>query len=362
MIRPLDFSPITNVLAQYRSDAMDRDRMAQQNRQFEATNALAERQFGEQQRQFNSNFGLRRSEMEEANRRFGLSHSLDERRVAATEAESSDRRMKTALDQAAGVAQMVQSNPALAQQRWQKMIASNPMWGKVLAEAGIDPTDWKGGSDYVIAKARGLTEPPRGTVTNVPPGGTLYYTDPKTGATRQIGQGGERPMDSATRKAIYEAQDELPNLQQAIESLQRAEGLLPDIYTGFGAGIRSALNQGTPGPDIITDSRRAAATQQYNQIMNAEAISAMSQVLKGATTDREMAAFVRIMNDESTSIDTKRQTLQRMILSARRHHQNKLDRIRELGGRIPDMTTPVPGAPTDPSKMSDDDIKKALGL
>lgn len=179
---------ISNALGQWQARNADAERMAQQNRQFEATNALAERQFGEQQRQFNSNFGLRRSEMEEANRRFGLSHSLDERRVAATEAESSDRRMKTALDQAAGVAQMVQSNPALASQRWQKMIASNPMWSKVLAEAGIDPTDWKGGSDYIISRARGFTAPQQAKLTELSPGSTLFRTDPRTGETTQIAQ------------------------------------------------------------------------------------------------------------------------------------------------------------------------------
>lgn len=152
-------------------------------------------------------------------------------------------------------------------------------------------------------------------------------------------EGPKKGPDSTSRKAIYEAQDELPNIQGSIELLNEAKQLLPGIYTGYGSGLRSSWNQGAPGalPNVVSDPKRAQATQRYNQIMNAEAINAMSQTLKGATTDNEMRAFVTIMNDPNVGPDVKARVIDQMSRAAQRHYQNKVDRIKELGGRMPDL-------------------------
>jgi|GEM_PF-6392083 len=150
--------------------------------------------------------------------------------------------------------------------------------------------------------------------------------------------------DSTTRKAIYEAQDELPNIRGSIDLLNEAKTLLgtakePGIYTGYGAQLRSNFNQAAPAmlPNLISDPKLAQITQRYNQIMTAEAINAMSQTLKGATTDNEMRAFVNIMNDPSVGVDVRLRVINQMLTAAQRHYKNKEDRIKELGGRMPDL-------------------------
>jgi len=159
--------------------------------------------------------------------------------------------------------------------------------------------------------------------------------------------------DSTSRKAIYEAQDELPNIRGSIDLLNEAKTLLgtsqqPGIYTGYGAQLRSNFNQAAPGilPNIITDPKTAQNTQRYNQIMTAEAINAMSQTLKGATTDNEMRAFVNIMNDPSVGVDVKQRVINQMMTAAQRHYKNKEDRIKELGGRMPDLGGGPAAAPS----------------
>lgn len=164
-----------------------------------------------------------------------------------------------------------------------------------------------------------------------------------TVGVREIASAPKGP-DSTARKAIYEAQDELPNLKSSVEILKEARGLLPSVMTGYTANARATWNQAAPGfiPNIISSPDQAKATQRYNQIMTAEAISAMSQTLKGATTDNEMRQFVNIMNDQNTSPDVKRRALNVMITKAEAFYKNKEDRIKELGGRMPEIGNMAP--------------------
>lgn len=179
----------------------------------------------------------------------------------------------------------------------------------------------------------------------IPEGASVLSENPRTGQAQVIHQGTSK-VDSTSRKAIFEAQDELPNLKAAVDQLNEAKGLVDSIYTGYGSQARSNFNQGAPGmlPNIISDPARAKATQRYNQIMGAEGIGAMSQTLKGATTDFEMRSFMNLMNDPNQSPDTKKKALDYMQRKAQAYYQNKVDRIRELGGRMPSDGVSTPGA------------------
>lgn len=170
--------------------------------------------------------------------------------------------------------------------------------------------------------------------------------DPRTGRVVETIQGPAKPPDATDRKAGWEAEDELPNLKAAIDQLTEAKALLPQIYTGYGAGIRSSFNQAAPGmlPNVITDPKRAQATQRYNQILGTESIGAMSQTLKGATTDFEMREFSRLMNDPNQTPETKQKALDAMIAKANAHYGIKVGRLRELGRKIPDLGSPASGA------------------
>jgi hypothetical protein len=210
--------------------------------------------------------------------------------------------------------------------------------------ASMIPLQREGLELDVRGKRQALEQPKIGTADIGPDHSRVFY-DPKTG--QEVGrlQGPPKGLDSTSRKAIYEAQDELPNLKSAVDQLEEAKALLPKIYTGYLSGIRSSFNQGAPGilPNIISSPESAKATQRYNQIMGAEAVGAMSQTLKGATTDNEMRVFVNLINDPNVASDVKVLTIDRMLQKARAFQRNKEDRIRELGGRMPGDGSPRPG-------------------
>lgn len=172
----------------------------------------------------------------------------------------------------------------------------------------------------------------------VPDGASVMVEDPNTGKASIIHQG-QPKVDSTTRKHIFDAQDELPVIKGSIEMLDEAKRLIPKAYHGFGSQMRSFINQGLPAalPNIFSDPERAQATSRLNALMSEQAIEKMSASLKGATTDREMMAFRDMIANPNVSPEVKLQAIETMRQRAMRHYQNKVDRIKELGGRMPDL-------------------------
>ena len=104
------------------------------------------------------------------------------------------------------------------------------------------------------------------------------------------------PKLSATElKAVYAAEDEIPNLDASINQLESALKLNDKVFSGYGAGTRGAIGAKLPDgmvPDFVADPESGAATSEYQAIMTGEAATAMSAALKGATTDRELAIVI----------------------------------------------------------------------
>lgn len=145
----------------------------------------------------------------------------------------------------------------------------------------------------------------------------------------------DSPELSATdRKAIMEAEDQVPIVQNTIGILNRALELNPRAYSGIGAGVLGTLGTaGIPGSGAILDPERAKATREFNQLMSGQAIEQMSQTLKGATTDREMAQFVEILGNPATPPEIRERTINRMKALAERQLQLQQVRIQQLRGR-----------------------------
>lgn len=179
----LDFSPISNALAKWQQQNQFDAQRAQQDKQFQASNALAQAQFAEGKRQFGINYGLRQREMDESSRRFGMSYDLDKRRLALSESDERARRENEFNTRAAGVAQMIaeQADPAVATAQWQRLVSSDPRWQRALSSAGIDPGDYRAGADYIIAQSRGFVDRPKLGKESLKPGETVMFYDPKTG-------------------------------------------------------------------------------------------------------------------------------------------------------------------------------------
>lgn len=138
-------------------------------------------------------------------------------------------------------------------------------------------------------------------------------------------------LSAGDKQAIFKAEDALPGLDQTIETLQRAKVLNPKTYVGVTAQALGRL--GTSGTfDSFFDQEKAKATREFGQIMSMEAIQSMSQTLKGATTDAEMARFMEILGDPSTPPEIRGRTIDRLSVLAQRQKEIAESRAKDLRG------------------------------
>lgn len=167
------------------------------------------------------------------------------------------------------------------------------------------------------AKAQGLQE-----------GTPEFQNFVLTGKVRE-----DKPLTTASdRAAVYKAEDALPQIDQTIETLKRAKELNPQTFTGATAGAFGKIGTSIPGAGIFLDEKKSAATREFGQIMSMEAIQQMSQTLKGATTDAEMARFMEILGDPSTPPEIRGRTIDRMMTLAQRQKDLASARVEGLKG------------------------------
>ncbi len=158
-------------------------------------------------------------------------------------------------------------------------------------------------------------------------------------------------LTATDKKALWAAEDEIPAIDNTIDSLERAKELNDKTFTGIGASTAGWIGTAVPGGGYLVDEDKAAATAEFGKLMSMEAIQAMAQTLKGATTDSELARFVDILADPSTPPDIRSRTIERMKSLAERVKQIKVGRIRAISGEQPPAT--MPGIPAAPSGVVD---------
>jgi hypothetical protein len=164
------------------------------------------------------------------------------------------------------------------------------------------------------------------------PGGPA---DPRVVRERTQAQAKPNELSAGDRRLIAQAEDELPRLRGTMETLQRAAQLNERAFTGLGAGPRSAVgNSGVPLARELSElgGGDARASSEFFSIMNQEAIKAMSETLKGATTDAEMQRFIADLGNPNTPIDVRARTIDRMQRLAQRQIQIAEDRINQMRG------------------------------
>lgn len=179
-------------------------------------------------------------------------------------------------------------------------------------------------------------------------------TDPQTKVFIATGKHpGEDRISASAQKAIFEAEDENAKLDDTIKAFERVRDLNGKIYTGFGAGGRAWLGtQFKDGlvPDAIADPETAQATEEWLSLMKPEAIKNMSATLKGATTDREMATFMKQIADPTTTPKTREALINRLFSLATRQreiNQTRMDQLRgggyfKPGGGQSNVTGSIP--------------------
>jgi hypothetical protein len=165
----------------------------------------------------------------------------------------------------------------------------------------------------------------------------------------------DTPVSATDKKAIFEAEDAVPQLQGTIENLNRAIELNGQTFSGMGAGVRGTIGANLPDlmvPDILADKKGAVATQEWSKIMGPEALQAMASTLKGATTDFELRKFIEMLGDPATDPNVRKGVIERMKKLAERKLELQQGRVRDLrggnyfkpqGGAQPDAAPPQGG-------------------
>jgi hypothetical protein len=140
-------------------------------------------------------------------------------------------------------------------------------------------------------------------------------------------------------KAGNELQNTNLATQGALHDLKEARDLLGPDGTGIRAGAGAGSKQigAKWGGDYlgISDPQATQRTERFNQIMSAEAITAMAEKLKGATTDFELKQFVALMNDPNAEGKTKVQALNNMIAKGEAHEALQQDQLKRSKLQVP---------------------------
>jgi hypothetical protein len=140
----------------------------------------------------------------------------------------------------------------------------------------------------------------------------------------------DTPISATDKKAIFEAEDEMPVIQGTLESLKRAKELNEKTFTGYTAGTRGAIATKVPGGSILFDKEAGLATEEWSKIMGPEALQTMANTLKGATTDFELKQFISMLADPSTDPKVRRTVIDRLEKLAQRKMQIQQSRTKEL--------------------------------
>ena len=241
----LDFSPITNALAEWQQRQQQERQFAEGKRRFDLESALARDKFGEEKRQFGLTYDLRKDEAARARQQFLMGHGLDERRVGLSEDEAKRRRETEFENRFAGLAQAVsnETDPARAAANWAKVVSINPKVAETLQRYGVDPTDHKAGAQLFMGLARGFKDDPKLAFEKTKEGETLYAFDPRTG--KQVGTygtpgaPGQKKLDDKVAETRVEmAQKDIQSAYGAQDTLRVVDelaGLAKD--PGFSAAI-----------------------------------------------------------------------------------------------------------------------------
>jgi hypothetical protein len=142
----------------------------------------------------------------------------------------------------------------------------------------------------------------------------------------------DTPISATDKKAIFEAEDALPQLQGTKEALARAKEINDKTFTGYTAGIRGDIGTKLPGGSFLVDQNAALATSEWQKIMGPEALQAMASTLKGATTDFELRKFIEMLGDPATDPKIRKSVIERMERLTDRKIELQGSRVKDLRG------------------------------
>jgi hypothetical protein len=156
--------------------------------------------------------------------------------------------------------------------------------------------------------------------------------------TREVIRKGRRQRSSTQERQLVSAQDELTNLGPAIDLLEEANRLIDQgVFQGYGSGARTAIGANLPEdltPDalrnVLPDKATAERTQRYQQIMSIQAVEQMANSLKGATSDRDVATFLRLVADPNAATSTKLAATKQLLTKLKANRDLLSNRVKSL--------------------------------
>jgi hypothetical protein len=312
--------------------------LTHRDREFDLRKAETERQ----SRQWKAGFGLQKQEADRSAERFNIDKE------------------KRAGEIYAGISQIIASepDPQRAQAMWARTLASHPDMRGNLQKYGIDIGDYKGGAQFLIAQSRGYQPAEPGKINIVPEGGTAILTDPKTGKHQVIAQGGPKPLrEHETKDAMWS------------ERLSRSDAVIDKIagVNADGNPVQGAYNPARPSNrfwpnDGIMGMANSTNWQQYQQAAREGIAAILRKDTGAAVTTPEWDLYFPMLypqpGDGPAVVAQKRVARQQAATALRAASGPAYDRMFQPG--MPQSQSPQSAA--DPSKMSDDDLLKGLGI
>lgn len=140
--------------------------------------------------------------------------------------------------------------------------------------------------------------------------------------------------DPKTIKARKDLEKEATQEKALVAELGTAqEALAKGINTGRTSSLKTIAAQ-LPGGDMFFDREQANRTVQFDATMDKVATTAMSTLLKGASTDKEMEAFKQQWNNPNTTIEQKREAFGRVLQAAKEDAAIGSAAVAKTGGSL----------------------------
>jgi hypothetical protein len=177
----------------------------------------------------------------------------------------------------------------------------------------------------------------------------------------------KRAADALAAKKAEVNPGAIKGLEESSLQYRQMSTMGKDVKTALGY-LDKGINEGLAAPiksgaaaitgNLIVDKEKAQRTNNYNNIVNNLATMDMSKVLKGSSTDKEMAAFRQVHNDPQASFERKVQALQNLLVAIEADKGIHATAIRGYKGNPEEIDKAMSGPPR-PEGKSDADILKA---
>jgi hypothetical protein len=163
--------------------------------------------------------------------------------------------------------------------------------------------------------------------------------------------------DPVKAKAVAELEQQLTQKNLMVNELGRAqEALDKGIFTGPSAGGQTALGNAPLVGNYLGDKEKAQRTTEFDNTMNKVATGAMSNILKGQSTDFEMKKFIAMYNNPNISMETKRAAFGDVLAAAKRDREIEERAVRKVGG---DTTQIAPSSGAAPAPAGGEVVNAA---